>query len=115
MNNNIFSTLSKYAGAEENFLTEAFVYLINELLRREYEGGKTLIQKLIGKEKNIFSDYYPISVVTQSTLEEGRPDICIQTSQDKLFFIEVKHDSPLHPGQLEAYYSELIKSGKSIF
>jgi len=70
---------------------------------------------LIGKEEVIFSENFLVSVTTQLTLDEGRPDISIQTSPDSLFFIEVKHDSPLHKGQLEAYYSELVKSGKSKF
>jgi len=113
MNINLFSTLSRFNSSEENFLTESFVYLLNQLMLREPEQCISFLQKLIGKETIEFSDEFIVSITTQLSLEEGRPDICIQTTPDTLFFIEVKHDSPLHIGQLEAYYSELLKSGKT--
>lgn len=114
MTKNIFLTLNRYHGAEENFLTEAFVYLLNQILEKEVSIGKYFLQKLIGIEDNLFSDDFEVLVTTQLTLKEGRPDICIQTSQDALFLIEVKHDSPLSTGQLEAYYSARQNFKKSI-
>lgn len=113
MTNNIFSTLGRYSGSVENLLTESFVYLLNEVLAREPEQGKILLQRVIGKEDNLFTNDFGITVTTQLSLEEGRPDICIRTNPSSIFFIEVKHNSPLHKNQLENYYDELLKSGKS--
>jgi hypothetical protein len=109
---NIFATLCLYSVSEENSLTEAFVYLLNEWLIRDIDQAKNFLQKLIGKEDNLFADNFNISITTQESLSEGRPDISIQTSPESLFYIEVKHDSPLHKGQLEGYLNALKKSGK---
>lgn len=108
----IFSVLSRYAHRqEENYLTEAFVYLIELLLERSPESGLKLLDKLCGERtKGWFSNHEEITIKTQVTVEEGRPDIEIRVADDKLVFIEVKHDSRLSTNQLEAYHSSLQKS-----
>lgn len=110
---NIFSTLFRYSVyAPENYLTEAFVYLMKELLVREPDVAIALINGLCGfSSKPGFVNASSISCNTQVTLDEGRPDIEIRDDDRLLVYVEVKHNSPLHDGQLEAYKSELLKSG----
>lgn len=54
-----------------------------------------------------------ISVTTQETTEQGRPDIRISTP-DKLIYIEVKHESPLGHQQISRYRKALESSVASI-
>ena len=54
-----------------------------------------------------FLDTAEISITTQLTFEESRPDIVIQIGSDRLVFIEVKHDSGLGVEQLERYHTHL--------
>ncbi len=111
----MFSSLSRYAfRQEENFLTETLVYLINLILEREKKIGLDIFANLCGAKVSVWFENAPtISISTQFTVEEGRPDIVIEVGTDKLVFIEVKHDSSLGFEQLERYYSHLKSlSGK---
>jgi len=113
--NGLFSSLSRYAfRQEENFLTETLVYLINLILEREKKIGLDIFANLCGAKVSVWFENAPtISISTQFTVEEGRPDIVIEVGTDKLVFIEVKHDSSLGFEQLERYYSHLKSlSGK---
>ena len=109
MTNRLFSSLSRYAfRQEENFLTESLVYLLNLILERENEIGLSILAKLCGEKFATWLDYSPtISITTQFTVDEGRPDIVIQVDTNHVVFIEVKHDSSLGDDQLERYYAYL--------
>lgn len=110
--NNIFSTLFKYCVfSQENYLTEAFVYLLIELLKREPKIGLALLSDLTGfSSVPKLLDASIVACSTQVTVDEGRPDIEIQYGDQLQIYIEVKHDAPLHTGQLEAYKTELGRS-----
>lgn len=109
---NIFSTLSKYAfRQEENFLTESLVYILSLILERENVIGLSILAKLCGVRFATWLDNAStISITTQYSVDEGRPDIVIQVGPDKVVFIEVKHDSSLGQDQLERYYAHLENS-----
>lgn len=105
----LFSLLSRYAmRQEENFLTESLVYLLNLILDREKEIGLNILEHLCGEKFSTWLENgSAISITTQFTVDEGRPDIVIQVNSDRLIFIEIKHDSSLGVEQLERYYSHL--------
>jgi len=115
MGENVFSALSKYDSAsEENYLTEAFVFLVNRLLDRDRPVGIQLLTNLcVDSDEFFFDPSEPISIVTQVGTEQGRPDIEIST-RDKLIYIEVKHDSGLGPTQLQRYKKALEESGVDV-
>jgi len=106
---NLFSTLSRYAfRQEENFLTESLVYLLTLILEREKKIGIEILSYLSGEDtQDWFKNTQTISVSTQFTVDEGRPDIVIELGNNKLIFIEVKHDSGLGAEQLERYHAYL--------
>ncbi len=115
MTKNIFTVLAKCNSAnDENYLTEAFVYILQSL----YESDRDIFLKIIkricvkGNEYNFLSDE-KISITTQESNELGRPDIKI-TTPDKLIYIEVKHDSPLGCAQIERYLQILDSSSSPI-
>lgn len=108
---NIFSTLGKYSSAtDENYLTESFVFLINELLRRDPSFGTALLNHVcvINSEFH-FVPEETIQVTTQEVTKHGTPDIKI-SSPDKLMYIEVKHDSPVGDQQISKYKNALLES-----
>ena len=112
---NIFSALAKYNSAiDENYLTEAFVFVINSLLQKERTIGLEILTRLCVENNEFSFDMDEvISVSTQETTEQGRPDIKV-SSPDKLIYIEVKHDSPLGYKQLERYKRALEPSMANI-
>ena len=111
LNQDLFSTLGKYNSAtDENYLTEAFVFIIETLLERErYAGVEFLNQLCVENPEDCFSMNEDISISTQEVTELGVPDIKISTV-DKLIYIEVKHDSPIGYQQLERYNKVLASS-----
>lgn len=114
-NKNIFSALSKYNSAtDENYLTEAFVFLLNSLLERERQTALDILTRLCVEDQSFsFGEDEEISISTQEVTEQGTPDIKI-SSPDKLIYVEVKHDSPLGPQQIERYKKALDSSTKRI-
>jgi len=104
----IFSSLAKYASAsEENYLTEAFVFLINSLLDRERPTGLELLNYLCFNSDDFFFGMDEvISVSTQETTEQGTPDIKV-SSPNKLIYIEVKDYSDVDIDQLKRYRKAL--------
>lgn len=103
----IFSTLSRYGfTSEENYLTEAFVYLVKTLLERQEEAGLTFLKHICGLPI-LISNAQEIRLTTQVTFGSGRPDIEIRIANNIVVFVEVKHDSPLGIEQLERYKKEL--------
>lgn len=109
---NIFSALSKYNSAKnENYLTEAFVFILNHLLQNDRPLCLPILEILcVNNDEYSFGIDEEISITTQETTEFGRPDIQILTP-DKLIYIEVKHDSGLGDKQLDNYNQALIKYG----
>ena len=112
---NIFSALAKYNSAiDENYLTEAFAFLINSLLAKERTISLEILTKLCARNNEFtFDNDENISVLTQVATEQGTPDIMV-SSLNKLIYIEVKHDSSLGYQQLECYKKALDSSPASI-
>jgi len=115
VNENIFSALAKYNSAiDENYLTEAFVFVLNSLLLKERPLGVGILTQLcVNDNEFAFGPDEHVSISTQETTEEGRPDIKV-SSPDKLIYVEVKHDSPLGPQQLAHYRKALDSSPATI-
>jgi hypothetical protein len=104
MENNLLKRLHTYASyQDENFTTESFVHLIEYLRRNEYKSLSMIVRKVTGGKIQL-DDYIAedISIVTQVTTAEGRPDIEI-SGPDFIIFIEVKVDSGEGDRQLERY------------
>ncbi|MHC1698832.1 MAG: hypothetical protein AB9919_12380 [Geobacteraceae bacterium] len=112
MSNNLFSALYKWAHRhDENFLTEAFVYLLQHLLNDQPASGIQIIERLTCGLCNLSPEEADlVSISTQVSTEVGKPDIEIRT-KDCLVFIEVKKESGLGHKQLENYRSKLLSSG----
>jgi hypothetical protein len=109
----LFSTLYHWARQqEENFTTDAFVFVLNHLLTHEDLLGRNFVDWIcFGESSSDSLGTAPITVTTQFHDEDGRPDIRIETP---LCFIlmEVKKASGLHEGQLSQYHAILTKSPK---
>lgn len=117
---NLFTVLSKWANRQrqgENFCTDALVWMINHLLINENEIGRRILSRICSGEPD--SDYIAegkgkIEVRTQEIIEEGRPDIVIE-SLALLAIVEVKVDAPLEKTQLHRYkaYIDNKKEGRA--
>ncbi len=109
MRENVFSALFKSCPvADENYLTEAFVFVQKLLLERVPDEGVAFVNWLSGLPQAAhFEDPESIAISTQVTVDEGRPDIEIRHTPGTLIYVEVKHDAPLGDGQLEYYLTKL--------
>lgn len=110
---NIFETLSHFTVSHENYLTEAFVFLLKFLLVREPDFGLSILNQLCGQSGMFQSeDIAELEIFTQLKDKSDQPDIWIRTpGRDKLVYVEVKHDAPLGPQQLERYLDSLKNAG----
>ena len=109
---NLFLALSKYdrKRSSENYLTEAFAYLLRYLLKHEPALGVHILNRLCGVEDGFLpDDAEKIVVATQTSTEEGIPDITI-SAPGKLVRIEVKKESWPHEGQLKRYAADLDRA-----
>ena len=113
--NNLFSNLYHWLrGQDENFVTEAFAFILRRLLETDEPLGNSLVRWLC------FPTDYPVSldgqkweVTLQKTVREGRPDIWLRSAM-AFVLIEVKKRSDLGKDQLERYRSILNQSGAEI-
>jgi hypothetical protein len=111
----IFTALAKYNSArDENYLTEAFVFVLNSLLSYNRELDRAcaceFLTKLCARDNEFgFGQTDIILVSTQDVTDEGTPDIKVFTP-DKFIYIEVKHDSPLGDRQISRYKKALEHS-----
>ena len=111
----IFSSLAKYASTnEENYLTEAFAFLLNSLLIEDKLVVLEILNHLcVPNNEFSFDENENIVISTQMITEEGVPDIVV-ASPDKLIYIEVKYDSPVGPKQLKRYKKDLGSQSAAI-
>lgn len=108
---NLLLRLHRWASRQsENFTTEAFVHLLLHLIEFEPEIAVFILRKLT-KQKLIVNTQTikRVSINTQVTTEQGKPDIEIKTS-DFLIYIEVKVGSGFGNKQISRYREELNKS-----
>jgi hypothetical protein len=113
--NNLFCNLYHWLhGQDENFVTEAFAFILRRLLQTDEALGNALVQWLCFRtDGSVFSDTQQWEVTLQETVREGRPDIWLR-SAIALVLIEVKKRSGLGKDQLKRYRSILNKSGVEI-
>ncbi len=95
---------------DENFQTEAFVHLLQYLLDHEPHAAVVLLGRLTGgilclrpEEASV------VSVDTQVTTTEGRPDVEVRTPRH-LVYVEAKVESGVGPEQLASYRKALKAS-----
>jgi hypothetical protein len=110
--NNIFSSISKYAARQdENYLTEVLVFVLQLIKEKSHKKISGILTNICGPDTEGWFQYHAdINIATQMSVVEGRPDIVITTGEDRVVFIEVKHDSRLGLDQLERYYEHLKSS-----
>jgi hypothetical protein len=105
---NLFRALSHYGSSQsENYLTEAFVYVLRNLNANAPAAYREFIGQLCDLSDDEFGLDGRVSVGTQSGLAEGRPDIRFDISDRHVVFVEVKDWSPLSDGQLEKYFRSI--------
>ena len=109
---NVFEKLGKYgAREEENYLTESFVYTLHLLCARVPTLGLDVLEKALGLSfDQVLKSPASPEFITQQKVEDGYPDVTIGFGADLLAYIEIKHDAPLHEGQLEYYKRMLSQS-----
>jgi hypothetical protein len=109
---NLFSTLARYGNYEvENYLTESFVFVLEQLLQRDEAAAIPFMERLLGIGLSDVSDSPAnLQISTQVRVEEGIPDIEVRIPGGFQAYIEVKHDAHLGSGQLEYYKALLDKS-----
>ena len=111
----IFTALAKCNSArDENYLTEAFVFVINSVLSNnqgiDYGMACEFLTKICFKDGEFgFNEADNIIISTQDVTEEGTPDIKVSTP-GKLIYIEVKHDSQPGERQISRYKKALEDS-----
>lgn len=106
----LYSSLFKWAHRQdENFLTDAFAFILKRLLASEPELGRQFVMWMcFGKEQQT-GFVGELKVATQTTIKEGRPDIWIR-GENSLALVEVKKGSGLGDRQMERYREILEKS-----
>jgi hypothetical protein len=111
---NFFDSLYKWVSRQdENFTTEAFVLVLLHLQQFDPEIASIFLEKLTGSKLHLDKEQINfLQIKTQSSTEQGRPDIEMRF-HDFLIFIEVKIDSDFGDTQISRYGSELSKSGFS--
>jgi len=106
----IFSALGKYNSTEEeNYLTEAFVFLLKNLLVRERALGLEILDRLCIQDNDFsFQHGEAIEIESQKSILKGKdtPDITI-SSPNKRIYIEVKDYSRVELEQLRKYRADL--------
>ncbi len=110
----LFSALSKYdaSNSPENYLTEVFAFLLRHMLAEEPAAAVALLNNLCGADdafKFKQEDCPRITVETQVTTGQGRPDMAIR-APGHLAYVEAKKDSPLSLTQTRAYLRALDHS-----
>jgi hypothetical protein len=112
---NLFMVLSHYdPSEEENYLTESFAYLLKRICQRRPDDAVRVINKITGPlPVHPIVDLRTVKIHTQQSLGKyGKVDLAIEEGEDTLVFIEIKHDSPLGPRQLERYHTALHETAK---
>ena len=108
---NLLTLLHRWATQQdENFITEAFAHLLRRLLRTDAALGISFLNWLTeGRIEYALEHAAAISVSTQVTTSQGRPDLEIRTV-DSICYVEAKVESGLGELQLHRYLAELDAS-----
>ncbi len=109
---NLLTRLHKWASRQdENFVSEVFAFLLQQLLEEEPEAAVRLLNQMTNGFFNLTPpEAGAVEVRTQVVLGEGRPDLEIRTSR-QLAYIEVKVEAEVNLEQLARYRRMLGESG----
>lgn len=102
--NNLLVALSRWvSGQQENFLSDAFVHLLNLLAQQMPEAFAMAIKKITNGAITPTVETAPNFIVaSQIFTSEGTPDIEI-SGPNAYALIEVKDESPVDEKQIERY------------
>lgn len=104
---NLLTALHRWAWRQdENFITDAFAFLLRRLLTEDFAVGIELVQFVAGDRIPVATTAATIRVRTQVTVAQGRPDIEI-SCPNHLVYIEAKVESGFGAQQLERYLAAL--------
>ena len=111
---NLYLSLQRYTvGQEENFLTEAFAFLLSFVIHNDAQAGARLLSRTTGgffdAQATAPSD---IQISTQISTQNGRPDIALR-APDRVLYIENKLEARVGYKQLEGYRRALNNTGCS--
>jgi hypothetical protein len=110
---NLLCDLHKWAAQrqqDENFVTEAFAHLLRYLLSKQNPAGTQLLKLLTGGRMDVPPErLQQVSITTQVSTDDGRPDVAIATS-DTLLYVEVKVDWDIDAGQLSEQLARYRRS-----
>lgn len=109
---NLFVRLHKWAyRQDENFLTEAFAYVLKHLIEYEPEAAVHLVESLTGGLIRLKPEQTKLlRIESQAVSDEGIPDLMLRTAH-QLVIVEVKSASEPRPEQLVRYRRLLKESG----
>ena len=101
---NLLATLSKWAsGQQENFLSDAFVHLLNLFAQETPEAFSKIITCMTeGCVTPSIESVDQFGITSQISTDEGTPDIEI-SGPDTYILIEVKDESPIYMEQVKRY------------
>lgn len=111
---NVFSSLYHWAYRQgENFTTDAFVYVVNQLINRNSDLARSFLGWLCFNDENCaaFARAWPPCIQPHHRGETGIPDIWFET-REVLVLVEVKTASNLQKGQLRQYHQILKDDGR---
>lgn len=110
---NLLVSLSKWAsGQQENFLSDAFVHLMNVLAHDSPEAFAMIIESMSdGTIRPAGDSAEAFTLISQVNLSEGTPDIEI-VGPDSYALVEVKDESPVDVDQVERYM-KLVKESEA--
>jgi hypothetical protein len=105
---NLFCDLHRWAKRQdENFVTEAFAHLLRYFMRNRSPVAVEVLRHLSNVQLAIpLESLRTVSITTQATIDDGRPDLEIATS-DTLLYVEVKVESGVRKKQLRRYRQSL--------
>lgn len=110
----LFSSLFKWAyRQDENFTTDAFVFLVGELMNREPLLTKRFLGWLCFEDEGATTFAGLPNIGTQLKTDDGTPDIHI-SAPGVFVLVEVKKGSDLHEGQLRQYHGLLQKREEAV-
>lgn len=109
----LLARLHRWAsGQDENFATEAFAHLLENLSTEAPVAGARLLRRLLGDDLVVGDDSASgAEIVTQHHTPHGIPDMRIE-GPGFLAFVEVKVDAPLAAGQ-EGWYLAALRDEES--
>jgi len=101
------------SGQDENFITEAFAFVMKFLIVNEPAAATLLLNYVTnGFLSTTNKDIQTVDVKTQVSTALGRPDLVLSTD-DCLVYIEIKVDASFGDCQLSRYRDQLQMSGAS--